>query len=549
MAEQREQKMKFHAAIARALRDLHVDTVFGLIGDANLYAIDSYIRDYGGKFVSVAHEASSVLAALGYAQVSGKVGVASVTHGPALANTLTALIEGVKSAVPIVLLAGDTPIEDREHLQNVNQRELVTATGAGFEQLRSAATLSQDIAKAFRRSILERRPIVLNIPVDFQWLDVDYQPVRLYLPNNKSVVPESEDLDNAVGIIAYAKRPVILGGRGASHPEAKAAILRLSDRIGAPLVTTLRASGLFHGEDYNLGVCGTMATPAALEAITRSDCIIAFGASLNKFTTARGSLVRNKRVVQVNLERSEIGKYHEPDVGLVGDSALTADAIVQWLDVAEVESSAFRSELLENEIAVTGPTKRTADSLRPGTVDIGQALSVLNDAVSADRVLVTDVGRFVYEAWAHFSVQDPGSFVYAFGFASIGFGVAEALGAAQAAGERPTVLIVGDGGFMLGGLTEFNSAVRSKSDIIIIVCNDSGYGAEYVQFRNKNMDPSLSVIQWPDLAPVADALGGGGLTVRNLEDLEAATKAIKGRDRTRPLLIDIKLDPDFVPTH
>ena len=102
---------------------------------------------------------------------------------------------------------------------------------------------------------------------------------------------------------------------------------------------------------------------------------------------------------------------------------------------------------------------------------------------------------------------------------------------------------------MLGGLTEFYSAVRAKSDLIVIVCNDGSYGAEHIQFRNKNMDPALSVLEWPDFAPIAESLGGAGVTVRTGDDLDSAVAAIKNRDRSRPLLIDLKLDPDCIPMH
>lgn len=549
MPEHGTKLVKVYSAIARALKDLGVDTVFGLIGDANLYMVDSYIRDYGGKFVSVANEAGAALAALGYSQVSGKVGVATVTHGPALTNTLTPLVEGVNSTIPMVLLAGDTPVEDRDHLQKTNQREFIMATGAGFEQLRAPGTLLEDLTRAFRRTILERRPIVLNMPVEFQWLDVEYQKAKFQLPEDRAVVPSSDELDNAIGIIAAAKRPIVLGGRGAMHPEAKAAILRLAERIEAPLATTLRGSGLFHGEEFNLGVCGTMATSVGTEIIMESDCIIAFGASLNKYTTAMGSLVKGKRVIQVNLERAEVGKNLDPDASLVGDPGLTADAIMRWLNEAEIAPSGFRSAELRQKIAAYRPEQRVPGKPRPGTIDMRQALHRLNAAIPADRVLVTDAGRFIYETWAVFGVQHPRSFLYSLGFGAIGLGLGEAIGAAEAANGRTTLLVSGDGGFMLGGLTEFNSAVRAKSDMIILVCNDSSYGAEHIQFRNKNMDPALSVLEWPDLAPVADALGGKGVTVRNPEDLEFAVNAIEGRDRTRPLLIDIKLDPDFIPVH
>jgi thiamine pyrophosphate-dependent acetolactate synthase large subunit-like protein len=178
-----------------------------------------------------------------------------------------------------------------------------------------------------------------------------------------------------------------------------------------------------------------------------------------------------------------------------------------------------------------------------------QALQRLNEAVPANRILVTDAGRYVFETWPLIHVAKARSFVFTVSYASIGLGLGQAIGAAVAAPDRPTLLICGDGGFMLGCLTEFATAVRTRCDMVILVCNDGSYGAEHVQFRRKNMDPGLSLFDWPDLAPVAEALGGAGVTVRNDQDLETAAHAIAARDRTRPLLIDLKLDPDCIPLH
>ena len=100
----RDAQILVHDAIARALDDLGVDTLFGLVGDANLYMVDKFTRLGGKHFVPVANEASAVGAANGYAQATGRVGVATVTHGPALTNTVTALVEAVKTTVPIVLI-------------------------------------------------------------------------------------------------------------------------------------------------------------------------------------------------------------------------------------------------------------------------------------------------------------------------------------------------------------------------------------------------------------------------------------------------------------
>jgi len=113
--------------------------------------------------------------ALSYAHVSGKVGVATVTHGPTLTNCMTALTEGARGHVPTVLLAGDMPVSNPRHLQGIDQRKLVKATGAGFEQVRAPDTASKDVARAFYRAQVERRPIVSNMPADFMWEKVRHE--------------------------------------------------------------------------------------------------------------------------------------------------------------------------------------------------------------------------------------------------------------------------------------------------------------------------------------------------------------------------------------
>ena len=158
------QSIPVHAAIAHSLRDQKVETLYGLMGDANIFIVDHYVRKLSGRYVPATHESGAVLMALGHASVTGEVGAVTITHGPAVSNAVTALIEGTKGTIPIVLLCGDTPVEDPDHQQAISQRALVEATGAGFEQMKSPATVSDDVANAFRRARLERRPIVLNMP-------------------------------------------------------------------------------------------------------------------------------------------------------------------------------------------------------------------------------------------------------------------------------------------------------------------------------------------------------------------------------------------------
>ena len=345
------QPRNVHQAIARALVDNGVDTIFGLMGDANMYMVDSFIRDCGGRFVSAANEAGAIMMALGYASLSGKPGVCSVTHGPGLTNTITGIVEGVRGSVPMVLLCGDTDVVDRENLQNAPQREFITDAGAGFEQLRSTNTVAEDVARVLRRALVELRPIALNAPMNLDWCEVDdYRPVRVHVPERRAIVTASEDLDNAIGIIAAARRPVILAGRGAISPEARTALIKLAARIEAPLITTLKAKDLFRGEAFNLGICGTVSTDAAVEEMMACDCLIAFGASLNKYTLSHGAFAKNRRIVQVNLEATEVGKNLAVDAGLIGDPAGVADLIIHWLDEAEIAGSGCRTQELQEAI-------------------------------------------------------------------------------------------------------------------------------------------------------------------------------------------------------
>jgi len=190
-------------ALANSILDHGLDTMFGLMGDANLFLANHFVSELNGRFVPVVYEGSAVLAAMTFWHVTGSVGVATVTHGPGLSNCLTALIEGARRYSPCVVIAGDTPVVDRNALQGADQREMVKATGAGF---------------AYKRTIY---------------------------PSFKTInsAVSGDVFDDALGIIASAKRPIVLVGIGATH--ARDALVRLAARLDAPLATTLKAKDLF----------------------------------------------------------------------------------------------------------------------------------------------------------------------------------------------------------------------------------------------------------------------------------------------------------------
>ena len=200
--------------------------------------------------------------------------------------------------------------------------------------------------------------------------------------------------------------------------------------------------------------------------------------------------MKGKRIIQINDTLSEIGRNYHPDAALVGDAALTADNIVKWLDEADIPSSGFTNEL--NSKTLTAHPPATLETTKDGTIGFVYALDKLDTALPENRILVTDGGRFMTEVWCRVKAPDAKSFIATTNFGSIGIGLQHAIGACFAVPDRPVVLFTGDGGFMMAGINEFNTAVRLNQNLIVIVCNDSAYGAEHIQFVDRNIDPGLS---------------------------------------------------------
>ena len=297
--------------------------------------------------------------------------------------------------------------------------------------------------------------------------------------------------------------------------------------------------------DHNSHTVQTLrCTPAAADAIQGADCLIAFGASLNYHTTADGAFVRDRRVIQIADRMQDLGVCAEPDLGILGHPASVADTFVHWLDEAEIPGSGFTAQLPAKGLDT--PEVIPAPGAAEDTVEFLPTMAALNDMLPEDRTIVTDVGRWMVRGYQMMTAPGPLDHVTSASFAAIGLGLATAIGAAAMRPDRPTVLVCGDGGFMLGNLTEFHSAVRAESDLIVIVFNDSSYGAEHIQFRNKQRDPSISLFNWPDFASVARSLGGDGMTLHRASDLDTLRQALDTRDRKRPYLIDVRIDPDHV---
>ena len=533
--------MFVHEAMASALAKSGVNTMFGLIGDANLFFANAFVEAEGGQYVSAVHEASAVMMAQGYALRSGRLGVATVTQGPGLTNTATALIDTVRNNVALVLITGDTAPSNTHNQQSLDQASFVEATGAGYVHVRQPADAAPALRAAIAQAVEQRRPVVVNCPTEFAWEIVD--PDERAVDVGEPVPAPSEDLlDQAVGIIAAARRPLVVAGYGATEAEQRDAVADFAQRIGAPIATTFRARNLYTAAEGSVGVCGTLTTDAGAPAIADSDCVIVFGSSLNTWTTGHRTLFNGKAVIYVDADAARVERPNaRVDVAIHGDAAQTARTFIKWLDAGEVPPTGFRQRICPGIRDVD----LRFDAELGNTLTLAGVLSELNRSLPTQRTVVWDGGRFLGEALKYIYGPDYRSEVLTTAFGAVGLGMGAAIGAACAAGDEPTVFVTGDGGFMMNGLAELNSAVRASLPLIVVVCNDNSYGAEYDQYVHKSVSPALSLFDWPSFASVAQAMGADGLTVSSVADVPAAVAA--ARARVCPLVIDVLMDPGDIP--
>jgi thiamine pyrophosphate-dependent acetolactate synthase large subunit-like protein len=530
--------MKVHSVIAHTLRALGGDTLFGVMGDANMLYVTDFIRDCGGRYVGAVHESGATSMADGFARMRGELGLVTVTHGPGLTNTVTALTESAKARTPLLMVTGDIP-SSGDPRQDVDVAAVVLPTGAAYRRVRRPTAVADELSLAIRHAYAEQRPVVVNVPADFLHVDVPFDaPVDRRAPIS-ATEPTAAAIDEAVRVAVESERCVVLAGRGAVMAGARDALVALADRLGAVLATSLLAKNYFDSEPFDLGILGTFSSSVVLSAVGEADCILSFGSSLNEYTTADGSIVAGKRLVQCDVDPRAIGRTEPADVALVGDARLTAQAMVARLDGRE-PSASYRTEKLLAQLQRHTPYDNFTDRTAAGTVDVRRAVLMVDEGLSRDRLVVTDAGRFCIAPWRYLQVRDPRVFAHAANFGSIGLGLATAIGAAIARPDLLPVAVAGDGGLMMH-LAEFTTAVRERIPLILVVLNDGCYGSEWDKLLGFGVDPRYSLVQWPELAPIAEAFGGRGVAVRSPEDFQEAFRLAEGL--SGPLLIDVKIDP------
>lgn len=542
--------MRGHELIASSLADLGVDTIFGLIGHGNMLFVDDLVHQYGVRYVHAAREDGAVMMADGYARSTGRLGVATVTFGPGLTNTLTALTESSRARTPMLLITGDTPRELTWHRQAIDHASVVRPSGAIFKNVSGVESLAIELRSAIREAWEESRPVVINIAQDIQEANLSESAKSGLAPvagpsgsfgswraEPQRMIPDDHVLDRALGVVASAKRPLIVVGRGAVLSGGKEAIVELAERLGALTATTLAAKDYLGSDPGCIGIMGTFSHQAAISLISQCDVILALGASMNSDTTGRGAYVEGKTLVKVDSDASALAGP-EPALEVIGDARAVAELMNEALRDLGEPTSTFRSPQTLATIASHSVTSEFTDHSGNGFVDVRSAMIRFDALLPFPRTIVVDAGRFMMAPLKYLSVDDPQSWIYTSNFGSIGLSLAAGIGAAVGRRDMPTVVVCGDGGLLMS-MQELHTIVRNELDLIVVLVNDGAYGAEFHGLVAANRDPTLSLLDGPDFPTVAHSLG---FDTHRIDDMTQFDR-LDLQDRTNPILIEIAIDP------
>ncbi len=539
-----------HQTLAAALAAAGVDTAFGVMGSGTDQLTRDLVDDHAVRYLAARHEHGAVGMADGYARATGRIGVALISADAGLTNAATALATARLAHSRVLVVVGDQAAASKSVQTRFDQVPLQAALGMRTIPV-SAGTAARDLQQALRELDLRQGPVLLNLPWDVAAaVDPGSGPRHALrpVPLRSDSVPGEAALDAVLGLIATSRRPLVLAGRGAIG-RAEPLLAQLAERIGALSASTLLARGLFAGDPFHLGVCGSFATEQAAELLGETDLVLVFGCSLNTHTRGHDALFARASVIQVDSDPTVLGQRGPVDIGLVGDAAAVAEklldacAALDDLDLGALGRPAqgWRTAAVKERIAHLDRWAGHPPVPETGTTaDPYQVMRACEEILPRQRLVAIDIGYFLSFPAVFLNSGAAPSMICPWEYGAIGCALGPAIGAALGRPDLYPVLVVGDGG-LAASLQELDTVVRAGIAMLVVVLDDGGFRAERELFRAQGQPTETADSVSPDFAAVAAAMGFDAHTVRS----GAQMREVLGGLRTeRATLVRVLMDSD-----
>jgi thiamine pyrophosphate-dependent acetolactate synthase large subunit-like protein len=316
----------------------------------------------------------------------------------------------------------------------------------------------------------------------------------------------------------------------------------LAERAGALILTTLMVKTWLSEDEFHLGISGTYATRTAMQLCEEADCVIAIGASLNRYTTEHGYLYPNATFVHIDSKpHVMMSGGRAAECYVQSDARAGVEALESLLAKRAFKQTGYRTGEVRERLA-NAWEDRTKYTIEPGYVDPREVILALDEAVPENINLFTGSGATAGFSNIMFRRQRPLVLPSHF-FGCIGQMMPAAMGGVTALGNKPAILVDGDASVMMH-LAEFDTMVRYDMPLLIVVMNNQMLGAEYYKLDAHKMNAALSVIATPDLGAVATAFGGRGRLVRSVAELRTAVAEWVAKPG--PMMIDVRIATNVI---
>ena len=531
-------------AIAAALDALGVRTVFAVPSAHNMEILRAIEARGPIAILGCRHEQGVAHAADAYARTTGTLGVGVVSGGPGTANTMGGLYEAHYASSPVLLITSQVELahlgRGRGYVHEAEEqaamlasvcREVVTAT--------CADDLTGTVLRLARVACTGRpRPVALEVSLDVQTAKVssldDAALAREAAVPLRRATPAKDSLTEAAGLMSAAARPVIWAGGGVIRSGAAGELLALAQRWQAPVLTSREGRGAISELDPS-SIGGYATLPPVRDFLAGCDAMLAVGTRFQMYPTAEWRLRLPETLVHLDVDPTVIGRSYPATVGVVADAREGLAGLTAALDEPDGHIPGREAHLAAAQGAAAKARELVGAQAGPDHLRISRTIA---EHRPAEGVLVCDATVPAY-VWGDrlVPIQRPRTSIRS-AAAGIGPGMALALGAA-AGSTAHTVLLQGDGGFMLG-IGELASAVQSKSRIVVCLFDDGGYGMlrDIDSLTGTGLRAGFDLAT-PDFFAVAIAFGARAARAANPDEFETAFLA--ALDHDGPTLIHVDL--------
>jgi len=551
--------------VVACLERAGVMVAMGTCGHTNIALLDAFANS-SIRFISFRHEQVAAHAADAYFRAGGVPAALILHNGPGLTNALTGIGDAMGDSSAVITIVGDVAARHagRDAFQEValhadaSQWEIARPLVKRAWKIDVIGQLPGSIARALTLATTGRPgPVLLSVAMDV--FSTRTELTAKDVPDPHAFARIRGDLaatSRAAALLRAAQRPAILAGGGALQSRAGAAILRLADRLGAPVITTLSGRGTVpEDEALTIGPVGRSGSPAGNRAAAEADVLLALGTQFpeqdsSSWVPGYTYSIPPTKLIHVDVDPSQFGKIYPPEVGIVGDARAVVEDLLVELGLGSAGrtwAASLRADLEQWVDEKLMPLATSAaEPIHPARV-----LHELRAALPRNGIVLGDVGWGKNGTAQFFPVYEPGTIHVASGFGTMGFAAAGVLGAKLARPEAPVVAISGDGGFS-SCFSAVMTAAEYEIPVIWIVINNGAFQS-IMGLQKRHFGRTIGTVFGerdapgynPDFAALARACGIQSIRVERPAELSAAfATALTARTS---FVIDVVSDPDAMP--